>query len=106
MPNWIDASRLRLSLGDGWPWETVRVERAAFHHAYKNASVGYHLFRAAELAVAAVTPPKLFYRGREWYAKRRLARHRRARRTHGPVDSPAIPKADGRSDTPQLAFPP
>lgn len=76
LPNWIDATRSRLSLDGGWPWETVRIERHAFHHAYKNASFGYHLFRAAVLAVAMVTPPKLFYKARDWYSSRRLSRVR------------------------------
>jgi len=93
LPNWIDASRSRLALGRGWPWETVRVERAAFHHAYKSASTGYHLFHAAVLAVAAVTPPKLFYGARDWYAKRRLARLRGVIGTPVPADSLVVRKA-------------
>jgi len=96
LPNWIDASRLRLSLGQGWPWETVRVERAAFRHAYKNASVGYHLFHAAVLAVASVTPPRFFYRGRAWYSKRQLARLRGVIGTAVPADSLVIRKAQLR----------
>ena len=96
LPNWIDASRCRLALGRGWSWETVRVERAAFHHAYKNASIGYHLFHTTVLAVAAVTPPKFFYRGREWYAKRQLARLRGVIGTPVPSDSLVIRKAYGR----------
>jgi hypothetical protein len=74
LPNWIDASRMRLSLGHGRPWETVRVERAAFRTAYKRASIGYYFFHIAVLAVAAVTPPSFFYSARDWYARRRLAR--------------------------------
>jgi len=96
LPNWIDASRLRLSLGQGWPWETVRVERAAFRHAYKNASPGYHLFHAAVLAVAGVTPPRVFYRGRAWYSKRQLARLRGVIGTAVPADSLVIRKAQLR----------
>jgi len=93
LPNWIDASRSRLSLGSGRPWETVRVERAAFRHAYKNASVGYQLFHVAVLAVAAITPPKLFYRARDWYAARRLARVRGIIGTPVPTDSLVVRKA-------------
>jgi glycosyltransferase involved in cell wall biosynthesis len=93
LPNWIDASRMRLSLGRGWPWETVRVERAAFHHAYKNVSAGYHLFHFAVLAVAAIAPPKLFYRARNWYAARRLARIRGIIGTPIPTDSLVVRKA-------------
>jgi len=96
LPNWIDATRSRLSLGRGWPWETVRVERSAFHYTYKHASAGYHLFHAAVLAIAAVTPPGLFYRGRDWYAKRRLARVRGVLGTPVPRDSLVVRKACGR----------
>jgi GT2 family glycosyltransferase len=96
LPNWIDASRLRLSLGRGWPWETVRVERTAFHHAYKHASAGYHVFHAVVLAVAAITPPKMFYRARDWYARRRLAHLRGIVGTPIPTDSLVVRKAPGR----------
>ena len=53
----LDAERLRLALGKGWPWETVRVEREANRQAYGGASFGYHLFHAAVLGAAAVLPP-------------------------------------------------
>jgi glycosyltransferase involved in cell wall biosynthesis len=96
LPNWIDATRSRLSLGRGWPWETVRVERAAFHYNYKHASTGYHLFHAAVLAIAAVIPPRLFYRGRDWYAKRRLARVRGVLGTPVKPHSLVVRKAYGR----------
>ena len=76
LPNWIDATRSRLAIGHGWPWETVRVERRAFRYAYKNASAGYRFFHAAVLAAAALTPPKLFYKARYAYSARKLARIR------------------------------
>jgi len=93
LPNWIDATRSRLSLGQGWPWETVRVERRAFRYAYKNASVGYHFFHAAVLAVAAITPPKLFYKARATYSARRLSRVRGLVGKPIPTDSLVIRKA-------------
>jgi len=76
LPNQIDATRLRLSLGRGWPWETVSVERQAFRRAYKDASFGYRFFRAAVLLAAGVTPPKFFYKARNAYSARRLSRFR------------------------------
>jgi glycosyltransferase involved in cell wall biosynthesis len=76
LPNQIDATRLRLSLGRGWSWETVRVERRAFRMAYKSGTFGYHLFHAAVLLAASVTPPKFFYKARNAYAARRLSRLR------------------------------
>jgi len=93
LPNLIDASRLRLSLGQGWPWETVRVERRAFRYAYKRASVGYHFFHAAVLAAAALTPPKLFYKARSAYSKRQLSRVRGLVGQPIPTDSLVIRKA-------------
>jgi glycosyltransferase involved in cell wall biosynthesis len=76
LPNWIDATRCRLALGRGWPWETVRVERRAFGAAHRNASLGYRLFHFAVLAAAALTPPKFFYTARYWYTARGLTRVR------------------------------
>ena len=72
----LDTERLRLALGNGWPWQTVKVERAADRQTYRDASFGYHLFHAAVLGAAAVLPPSAFYRLRRWYAKRGLARTR------------------------------
>jgi glycosyl transferase family 2 len=69
----IDVERLRLALGNGWPWDTVSIEREADRQAYRGASIGYHLFHAAVLGAAAVLPPALFYRLRRWYTKRGLA---------------------------------
>jgi glycosyltransferase involved in cell wall biosynthesis len=96
LPNWIDAARTRLSLGKGWPWETVRVERRVFRYAYKSASVGYHFFHVAVLAAAAFLPPKLFYKARHWYSARRLSRLRDFVGEPVPTDSLVIRKAHGR----------
>lgn len=93
LPNWIDATRLRLALGRGWPWETVRVERASARHAYRHASFGYRIFQAAVLAAAAFTPPKYFYKARDWYAARRLSRLRGIVGTPVPTDSLVVRKA-------------
>ena len=72
----LDTERLRLSLGNGWPWETVRVEREANRQTYRGATFGYHLFHAAVLGAAAVLPPATFYWLRRWYTKKGLARAR------------------------------
>lgn len=83
----LDTDRLRLSLGEGWPWETVRVEREANRQAYRDASFGYHLFHAAVLGAAAVLPPATFYRLRRWYTKRGLAHVRQVVGSAQPVPS-------------------
>lgn len=86
----IDTVRLRLSLGEGWPWETVRVEREANRQTYRGASLGYHLFHAAVLGAAAVLPPATFYRLRRWYTKRGLAGTRQMVGSAQPIPSLAV----------------
>ncbi len=76
LPNWIDSTRARLSLGRGWSWETVRVERRAFDSVHKNASLSYRLFHFGVLAAAALLPPRLFYRARDSYTARGFAKVR------------------------------
>jgi glycosyl transferase family 2 len=86
----LDTERLRLSLGNGWPWETVRVEREANRQAYAGANLGYHVFHVAVLGTAAVLPPATFYRLRRWYAKRGLARTRQIVGSAQPIPSLAV----------------
>ena len=93
LPNWIDATRSRLALGRGWPWETVRVERRAFLKDRKDASLAYRLFHFGVLAVATVLPPRLFYSGRDWYAARGLAKVRGYLAEEPAVDSLTVRKA-------------
>jgi hypothetical protein len=88
----IDTERLRLSLGEGWPWEAVRIERTAFHEAYEASTQPYKLFHFFVLGLAAVLPPKTFYRLRHWYASRDLARWRCAVAQVSPVPSLVVRK--------------
>jgi glycosyltransferase involved in cell wall biosynthesis len=88
----IDTERLRLSLGEGWPWEAVRIERAAFHEVYEASTQTYKLFHLFVLGLAAVLPPKMFYRLRRWYASRDLARWRSAVAQGTPVPSLVVRK--------------
>ncbi|HET9995275.1 MAG TPA: glycosyltransferase [Candidatus Acidoferrum sp.] len=81
----LDATRLRLALGEGWPWETVRVERESRQQAYVQSTIGYRLFHAGVLGVAALLPPHVFYRFRRWYSARGLARVRQLIGTAVPV---------------------
>lgn len=86
----LDTERLRLSLGNGWPWETIRVEREANRQTYGGASFGYHLFHAAVLGAAALLPPATFYRLRRWYAKGALASMRQIVGSPQPAPSLAV----------------
>ena len=83
----VDTERLRLSLGQGWPWETVRVERHANRQGYDHATFGYQLFHAAVIGLAAVLPPAVFYRMRRWYTRRGLARMRQIVGSAQPIPS-------------------
>lgn len=89
----MDAERLRLSLGKGWPWESVKIERAAFREAYTSATQTYRLFHFFVLGIAAILPPKTFYGLRRWYAARDLARWRHAVAGVTPAPSLVVRKA-------------
>ena len=89
----VETERLRLTLEGGAPWETFRVERAARRLAYKDVTAGYRLFHALVLAAGLVLPPRTFYRARQWYAERGLARLRRALGEPTPADSLVARKA-------------
>jgi glycosyltransferase involved in cell wall biosynthesis len=73
----VDADRLRLSLGEGWSWQTVRTERAAYRLAYGRRDLGYRIFHGLVLGIASLLPPSRFYRLRSWYSSNGLARMRK-----------------------------
>lgn len=68
----LDAERIRLSLGEGWPWETIRIEHETFRRNYDRISVRYGVFHLATLCLAGFLPPRLFYQVSRWYSKRNL----------------------------------
>ena len=76
LPIEIEAKRLKLSLDGGWPWETVRIERASLRLAYKRMGWKYRLFKIFPLFLMMVLPPKRFYKVREFYSKMNLKRFR------------------------------
>jgi GT2 family glycosyltransferase len=63
-----DADQLRLAIDGGWPWETVKTEWMIHRVRNTDAPLSYKAFKCLILAVASVTPPKVFYG-----AQRRLA---------------------------------
>lgn len=66
-PIWVDAGRMRLGLDGGMPWETYRIEKAAYHYSYADRPIGYRLFKALVLGATLVLPPRSFYKIQQWY---------------------------------------
>jgi hypothetical protein len=89
---YLDAERLRLSLGGGWPWETVRIEREFHKQTYGHSTFGYRLFHLSVLGTAGLLPPKIFYKLRSWYSARGLARSRELVGSARPVPSLSVTK--------------
>lgn len=94
-PVWVDAERLRLTLGEGKPWETFRVERAAYSTAYRETSLAYRAFKSLVLLSTLLMPPRQFYRAKNWYAAKGL---RRMRKILG-EPTPAAPILEGEQGT-------
>jgi glycosyltransferase involved in cell wall biosynthesis len=75
-PIWVDAGRIRLRLDGGMPWETYRIEKAAYHYSYSDRPIGYRLFKALVLGATLVMPPRSFYKVQQWYGSNELHRIR------------------------------
>ncbi len=93
-PVWVEAERLRLTCGGGNPWDTFRLEKAAYAAAYKETSLAYRAFKVMVLLSTLLAPPRQFYRAKAWYAARGL---RNVRRVLGePI--PAAPILEGKAE--------
>ena len=88
LPIELEARRLKLTLDGGWPWETVRIERASLKLAYRHMGWKYRLFKMFSLSLMMVLPPKRFYKVREFYSKMNLKRLRKY--TGEPVSSSGV----------------
>jgi len=75
-PIWVDAGRIRLGLDGGMPWETYRIEKAAYHYSYSDRPIGYRLFKALVLGATLVLPPRSFYKVHQWYGSNEFHRFR------------------------------
>jgi hypothetical protein len=75
-PIWVDAGRMRLGLDGGMPWETYRIEKAAYRHSYTDRPIGYRLFKALVLGATLVLPPRSFYKIQQWYGSNKLRHFR------------------------------
>jgi hypothetical protein len=57
----VDADQLRLQIGDGYPWETVRTEWKLDRIVNDTASLTHRLFKIAALIPAMLVPPATYY---------------------------------------------
>jgi glycosyltransferase involved in cell wall biosynthesis len=64
-----EADQLRLSLGDGWPWETVGTEWTIYRTLHPDASLPHRVFKVMTLLPALALPPRAFYQMQRKMAK-------------------------------------
>lgn len=82
----IEADQLRLSLGEGFPWETVKTELAFYRILHGDAPQSHRAFKYATLLPAFLLPPRWYYGARRWLGSSSL--YRRARRIFFPPPQP------------------
>jgi glycosyltransferase involved in cell wall biosynthesis len=56
-----EADQLRLSLGEGWPWETVQTEWFIYRTLHPDSSFPHRIFKVLSLLPALTIPPGAFY---------------------------------------------
>jgi hypothetical protein len=78
-----EADQLRLALGNGWPWETVRTEWAIYRTLHPDAALSHRVFKVLALLPALALPPAIFYQVRRKIAGSDL--YLRARKRWLPV---------------------
>jgi len=72
-----EADQLRLILGSGWPWETVRTEWSIYRMLHPDAAFAHRVFKVLTLLPALAAPPGLFYKvqrkfaSSDWYLRAR-----------------------------------
>jgi len=82
----VESDQLRLSVGEGYPWETVKTELAMYRLLHSDAPWAHRAFKYATLLPAYFLPPQAYYG-----ARRRLAAsdwYRRSREVFFPVPQP------------------
>jgi glycosyltransferase involved in cell wall biosynthesis len=73
----VAATRMKLALNGGWPWETYRAEKSDLRLAYRDTSFGYRAYKELSLLATLLLPPRVFYQMRDWYSQKDLRRFRR-----------------------------
>jgi len=86
-----EADQMRLILGSGASWETVRTEKKIYEVMHSDASWAHRMFRAIAMVPAMFLPPRWYYAGRRWLGSR--AWYRRVR--EGALPVPEITRAAG-----------
>lgn len=61
-----EAEQMRLMVGGGAPWETLRAERKLYEVMHADAPRPQRIFRAITMLPALLLPPRWFYAGRRW----------------------------------------
>lgn len=56
-----EADQLRLSLGEGWPWETVQTEWFMYRMLHPDSTLAHRVFKVLSLLPALALPPATFY---------------------------------------------
>ncbi len=72
----LETSRMRLQLEGGSRWEMFNVERTTNKLFYRDAPLGYRIFKQLALLIALLVPPKQFLGLKEWYASKALRKLR------------------------------
>ena len=72
----LETNRMRLQLEGGSRWEMFNVERATNKLFYRDAPLGYWIFKQLALLMTFLIPPKQFLGLKEWYARKALSKLR------------------------------
>jgi len=83
----VEAAQLRLSLQNGWPWETVRAELKDFAIMHPYASLPQWTFRSISLIPALVMPSRYYYGWRHKLRQSPLYTNTRKRVVSIPIPS-------------------
>jgi glycosyltransferase involved in cell wall biosynthesis len=83
----FDLERFRLRYEKTSRWETFRAESNELRIVYKNATVGYKIFKWLVSLSTLVMPPRRFYEMRDWYANKNLTKARKLLGDAEPIES-------------------
>lgn len=76
-PLTVEVQAHRLQLDGGSRWEMFCVERAGARFAYRQAPIGYRLFKYLVLGLALILPARQFLGVKQWYSARGLRKIRK-----------------------------